>query len=202
LNSTLDLTALVRSRRSIRHFADREVPRGLIWQLVADCQWAPSPHNSQPWRFILLTMESKVRLARAMGQSLRADLVAQNLAALAIEDQVGRSVSRISSAPAGLLCSIVTEGLRMVGDQQLDGLEMQMAVQSVGAVLQTMFLLATDRGLGACWMAAPMYCPEVVRRLLALDESHRPQGLVLLGYPKHPGRVRPRRPIEEILEAR
>jgi nitroreductase len=77
-----------------------------------------------------------------------------------------------------------------------------MAVQSVGAVLQTLFLLAAAHGLGACWMAAPMYCPEAVREVLELPGHQVPQALVLLGYPAAPGKVRERRPFEEVVDLR
>ena len=49
-------------------------------------------------------------------------------------------------------------------------------------------------------MAAPMYCPEDVRRLLHLPEQLRPQALALLGYPAEAGRIRPRRPMQTVLE--
>jgi nitroreductase len=77
-----------------------------------------------------------------------------------------------------------------------------MAVQSVGAALQTLFLLAHERGIGSCWMAAPMYCPEAVRDALSLPESFAPQALVLLGYACRPGKVRPRRPLGEVIDVR
>jgi nitroreductase len=77
-----------------------------------------------------------------------------------------------------------------------------MAVQSVGAVLQTLFLAACEVGIGSCWMAAPMYCPEVVREVLSLPSSYVPQALALLGYESAPGSLRPRRGFDEVVELR
>jgi coenzyme F420-0:L-glutamate ligase/coenzyme F420-1:gamma-L-glutamate ligase len=193
---------LVRGRRSVRRFGPEPVDAGLIGELLSEAIWAPSPHNSQPWRFTILTCESKTRLADTMGERLRADLRAGKVADDAIDQQVGRSVARIRTAPTAMLCSLVSEGLVLTGNGRIDDLELQMAVQSIGAVLQTLFLLAAERGLGTCWMAAPMYCPEDVRRVLDLPEEFRPQALVLLGYPADAGRIRPRRPIRTVLETR
>jgi len=34
-----------------------------------------------------------------------------------------------------------------------------MATQSVALAVQNLLLAAHDRGLGACWMCAPLFCP-------------------------------------------
>jgi nitroreductase len=77
-----------------------------------------------------------------------------------------------------------------------------MAVQSVGAVLQSLFLLAHERGLGTCWMAAPMYCPAAVRAVLALPDAEQPQALVLMGYAAGEGKRRARRLRTEVIDLR
>jgi len=128
-----------------------------------------------------------------MANQLALELRQDGMDEEAIERQTGRSRMRITSAPVVILCSLHPEGLNRFGDSRRDELEWTMAVQSVGAVLQTVFLLAAERGLGTCWMAAPMYCPEVVRSTLALPADFQPQALVLMGYPDGPGRVRDRR---------
>ena len=134
-----------------------------------------------------------------MGQRLHDELRTKDVDPLEIDRQVRKSLSRINSAPNGLVCSIVRDGLRMSGDVLADDLEFQMAVQSVGALLQTLFLAAWERGIGTCWMAAPLYCQDTVRSTLQLSENYFPQALVLLGYPSGPSRVRPRRRLEEIV---
>lgn len=194
---------LVRSRRSIRAFRDEPVAPDLVASLLREAQWAPSPHNSQPWRFTALFQHSeKRRFAAAMAGQLARELRADGLAEEAVRRQTDRSQQRIDSAPVALLCSLVGDGLVTFPDERRAMLEWQMAVQSVGAVLQTLFLLAESRGLGSCWMAAPMYCPDVVRDVLGLPATYLPQALVLLGYPAGEGRVRPRRPFEEVVELR
>jgi len=199
----LALTDLVRERRSIRAFRDQRVSRETVAELLLDTIWAPSPHNSQPWRFTaLFEAGDKQRLADAMADQLATELRVDDLPAEIIERQTGRSRWRISTAPVVLLCSLQGDGLVAYADQRRNHLEWQMAVQSVGAALQTLFLLATQRGIGSCWMAAPMYCPEVVRRVLDLPAQFVPQALVLMGYPAGPGKVRKRRSFEQVVDLR
>ena len=199
----LTLSDLVRERRSVRAFREQSVSRQTVAELLLDTIWASSPHNSQPWRFTaLFEVGDKQRLADAMADQLATELRADGLPAEIIERQTGRSRGRISTAPGVLLCSLRGDGLVAYADQRRNQLEWQMAVQSVGAALQTLFLLAAQRGIGACWMAAPMYCPEVVRRVLDLPAQFVPQALVLMGYPAGPGKVRERRSFEQVVDLR
>jgi F420 biosynthesis protein FbiB-like protein len=200
---TEEIDALVRGRRSIRYFRDELVPRSLIAELLEAALWAPSPHNAQPWRFtVLFDPAEKATLAGAMAAQLRSELLADGVAASTIEAQTGRSRGRIETAPVVMLCSLHGAGLVPYPDERRTALEWQMAVQSVGAVLQTFFLLAAARGLGTCWMAAPMYCPGQVRTALDLPEDHHPQALILAGYEARGGKERPRRPLYEVADLR
>lgn len=200
---SLMLPDIVFQRRSIRAFRDEPLSRELVENLLRDSMWSPSPHNSQPWRFTaLFDLEDKERLATAMADRLDAELREDGLAPELIERQTTRSRRRISSAPVVVLCSLVSEGLVSFPDQRRNELEWEMAVQSVGAVLQTLFLLAWGRGVGTCWMAAPMYCPDTVRAALRLPTHFVPQALTLMGYPDGPGKVRERRPYHEVIDLR
>src|SRR5688572_17693563 len=65
---------VIQSRRSIRRYLPDPVPRDVLGQLLGAAMRAPSPHNRQPWRFaVLQEATSKARLARVMGERLRAD---------------------------------------------------------------------------------------------------------------------------------
>jgi coenzyme F420-0:L-glutamate ligase / coenzyme F420-1:gamma-L-glutamate ligase len=197
------LADLIRERRSVRSFQDRGVSRELVAGVLREAVWAPSPHNSQPWRFtVLFEHPDKECLAKAMAEQLASELEADGCAKDTIARQTERSLRRISTAPVIVLCSLARAGLVTYSDQRRADLEFRMAVQSVGAVLQTIFLLAHAAGLGSCWMAAPMYCPEVVRSTLTLPAEFEPQALVLLGHPAAPSKIRARRPFEEAVELR
>lgn len=201
--TTSRLPDLVLSRRSVRSFKEETVPQSVIRDLLADALWAPSPHNAQPWRFTVLSRrDDKERLAAAMAARLADELRADGLPAEQIRRQTARSQERIIGAPIAILCSLEGDGLVPYRDERRNALEWEMAVQSVGAVLQTLFLLAHERGIGSCWMAAPMYCPEVVRKALSLPATYVPQALALLGYAANPGKVRPRRSLDAVADFR
>ena len=58
-----------------------------------------------------------------------------------------------------------------------------MAAQSTALAAQNLLLAAHDAGLGACWMCAPLFCPDVVSTQLDLPADWEPQALLTLGYP-------------------
>jgi nitroreductase len=61
---------------------------------------------------------------------------------------------------------------------------------------QNLLLAAHDVGLGTCWLCAPLFCPDVVRDVLALPDDWQPQGVITLGYPEQV-REKTRHPLEK-----
>ncbi len=158
--------------------------RALLERLLETATWAPSAHNRQPWRFaVLTTWADKDRLARAMGQRLRADRQADGDPAGAIERDVARSHARITGAPVVVVLCLSLADMDRYPDEGRQQAERTMAVQSVAMAAQNLWLLAHEAGLGACWLCAPLFVPELVRTTLALPADWEPQGLMTLGWP-------------------
>jgi coenzyme F420-0:L-glutamate ligase / coenzyme F420-1:gamma-L-glutamate ligase len=172
------------TRRSLRRYEQRTVPRPLLEHLLTAGIWAPSAHNRQPWRFAVIeTATEKERLARAMGARLRHDLEADNVPQDVIAKDVNRSYDRITLAPVIIMISLSMEDMDVYPDEKRSNNEYLMAVQSTAMAAQNILLVAHDNGLGACWMCAPLFCPDVVRETLNLPEDWQPQGMLTIGYP-------------------
>ena len=172
------------SRRSIRRYQNIPVPESDIRQILTAATWAPSAHNRQPWRFAVIRQDgAKQRLARAMGARLHADLAADNLPAALIEQDVARSYQRLTLAPALILLSLSMSDMDSYPDTARQHNEWVTAVQSTALAGQNLLLAAHALGLGACWMCAPLFCPDAVRESLALPPDWEPQALITLGYP-------------------
>ena len=71
-----------------------------------------------------------------------------------------------------------------------------MAIQSVAACGQNLLLAAHELGLGACWMCAPLFAPDVVREVLDLPGDWDAQALITLGYPKGADAGRPKSRVD------
>ena len=174
---------LIRGRRSVRRYRPDPVAQPLLEKLLTAAIWAPSAHNRQPWRFCVVTTDSaKQELSDRMGARWRADLSADGVDAAIIERRVRISHARITSAPALVAASLSLEGMDDYSDRRRQEAEWLMAVQSTALACQNLLLAAHQYGLAACWMCAPLFVPDLVRDVLDLPESWRPQALITLGY--------------------
>ena len=61
----MDMLEAIRDRRSIRRYHKRDVPDEKLMQVLEAGRWAPSAHNSQPRKFIVIKDEkTRKELAR------------------------------------------------------------------------------------------------------------------------------------------
>jgi F420 biosynthesis protein FbiB-like protein len=177
-----DFLRLARGRRSIRRYEPRDVPQSTVETLLEAAVWAPSAHNRQPWRFAIVRGAGRERLARAMGARLREDLERDNAPQAVIEADVTRSYERLTGAPVVIVLCLSMADMDTYPDARRQQHEWTMAVQSVAMAGQNLLLAAHAYGLGACWMCAPLFCPDVVQSALDLPPDWQPQGLITLGY--------------------
>lgn len=175
---------LLLTRRSIRRYTDRAVEREVIERVIRAAIWAPSAHNRQPARFAVLTDTArKEALAAAMGARLRHDLEADHVPESVIVADTARSYARITGAPVAVVLCLSMVDMDRYPDEKRSTNEYLMAVQSTAMAGQNLLLAAHAHGLGACWMCAPLFCPEVVRESLELPDDWQPQALITMGYP-------------------
>ena len=179
-----DILNTIKTRRAIRKYTDQPVARKTVETILEAARWAPSSHNRQPWRFAVLTdAGEKARLARAMGERLRADRTADGDDPADIEKDVARSFARITGAPVVMVMCLSMAEMDDYPDTRRRRHEWVLAVQSVAMAGQNMWLTAHSLGLGMNWVCAPLFVPELVRDTLTLPSDWEPVGLMTLGYP-------------------
>ena len=191
---------IVASRRSIRRYRPEDVSRELIDELLTCAVNAPSAHNRQPWRFIVLDQaDEKVALARMMGAQLRSDRLSDGDPPDMVEKDVTRSFERISRSPVVILAAATTVDMQPYPDHRRQHAEYLMAVQSTAMAVQNLLLAAHVAGLGACWMCAPLFCPDTVRNVLGLPTDWHPQAIITLGFPASDGKPYSRQPLAKVV---
>ena len=193
-------TALLQSRRSVRKYQNRSVSREFIEQILEAARWAPSPHGRQPWRFAVLTTQKlKLRLADEMGSTWQQNLQMDGQNAEIVNIRLEKSRQRILNAPVIIIPCLYLEDLDRYPDERRQADEKTMAIQSIGAAIQNILLMAYDLGLDAGWMCAPLFCPEVVCEALDLDQRLIPQALITIGYAAADPQRRERLPLSSLI---
>jgi F420 biosynthesis protein FbiB-like protein len=173
-----DLHTFLRTRRSIRRFKPDPVADSVIERILATTTYAPSAHNTQPWRFVVLPNSSgRQRLAHALTSAMRADMLSEGAPQSDIEKRVANSLRRINEAPVIiLLCRDVTAVREHKPQDTI------MAIQSVANAATYLLLAAHAEGLGGNWICWPLYAQEETRVALKLPETWEPQAMVFLGW--------------------
>jgi len=189
-----DTLDAMKERRSIRKYQEKPVPLGLIQEILQAAGWAPSAHNAQPWRFIVLADALvKRELAEAMAESWAADIAKDGLN---IEPENFKfRVERFATAPVLILACFTMEGMDKFSDEKRQKFERDWAMQSLAAALENMLLAAHANGLGACWFCAPGFCKETVRRVLKIPDEIEPEALIAIGYSAEKPPVPPKKPL-------
>lgn len=72
-------------------------------------------------------------------------------------------------------------------------------VQSCGAAMQNMLLMAQGLGIGSCWVGKVLPEGQDINFLLQVDENLELMGIVVLGYQKGPIISSKRKAIKEFL---
>jgi F420 biosynthesis protein FbiB-like protein len=186
----------ITTRRSIRRYRPEPVSNAVLVEVLTAAIWSPSAHNRQPWRFAVIEQTAtKHALAQAMGERLRHDLTVDGAPQEVIEKDVRRSYDRITGAPVLIALCLSMIDMDVYPDEKRSLNEYLMAVQSTAMAGQNLLLAAHHAGLGACWMCAPLFVPDVLRAQLQLPDDWQPQALITLGYPAE-SKEKTRHPLE------
>ena len=154
----MNLLDIIKNRRSVREFKDRELPESAIDALIEALRWAPSAGNLQSRKFyFVLNEELRNKLART---GLRHDYV-----------------SFIARAP---LVVVACADLRIASRYGERGTDLY-CIQDAAASVQNLLLAAQDLGLGTCWVGA--FKEDEVKKILEMPDYLRPVVLVPVGCP-------------------
>ncbi len=191
---------VIKGRRSVRKYLKEDVPEDALGRALEAATWAPSAHNAQPWRFIVIKDESiKHELAKSMAKEWDKDLAADGLPLKERERLTRSSIERLTEAPILILACSTMKAMHAYPDERRMAAERTMAVQSVAAAVQNLLLALHVEGLGACWICAPLFCQDVVREALRIPKDVEPQALITVGRPAESPKPPSRRPLGDIV---
>ncbi len=160
----------IASRRSVRSFTKDDVSDDQVTTLLRAANQAPSAHNQQAWRFIVLRGEKKQGLAQLV--TTRSASFPRPAAAL-----LRMGAKSILSAP--VVIAVANTGDLIRHGTDLFQVEKEMAhdffrtmeIQSSAAAVQNILLAATSLGLGTVWLGILYLIKDDVLRFLGEPEG-------------------------------
>jgi 5,6-dimethylbenzimidazole synthase len=168
----MDLFTAMKERRSCRNFMSDPVDEATIEKILESATWAPSPLNSQPWEFIVVTNKEIKEKIFSEGERCRT---------WALEKSGWKW---LGSYPLDFLRSSPVI-IAVVGDPKKSGVDMfteegPMGYQAAcAAAIQNIHLAAYALGLSSLWFT--LFDKKAIREILGIVPEKTPLALICLG---------------------
>ena len=165
---------LLKNRRAIRDFQDKEVPANVVEEILQESTLAPSASNNQPCRFSIVNCKNTLKALSDESKANLLDDFAKNKTSLNpsyAEVLKDKNFNVYYNAP----CVIYIIGSKSVGSLDVD----------CALAASYIMLSAVNRGLGTCWVHLGSYIRDPqLKALLGIPDGCRIVAPIIIGYPK------------------
>jgi len=176
-----DLKDLIESRRSIRKYDTRDVPRAMVDQILEAVRWAPSWTNCQCWEVVVIR-------DRAVKERLQATLPPKG----------NPAVKAIVDAPV-LLAICAKTGVSGYYKDLPSTKFGDWMMYDLGLATQNLCLMAHSLGLGT--VIVGLFDHDRARTVIDVPAGHELVTLIPLGYPAKVGGAPARREMNDFSHA-
>ena len=167
----MDTLESIAARRSLSKMRPDAPSRDLIERVLQAGVHAPNHHDTQPWRFFVLTSEARSQFGEVLARALRERLgdAAPNLETL-LEGERRKPMR----SPVLIVVGVASESD--------DPMTRREDLQAASAALQNMLLAANSLGLAAIWRTGDGAYNDSVKAHFGLSPTDEIAGILYLGY--------------------
>ena len=170
----MDVFTAMRERRSCRNFAAEAIDKETIGKLLEAATWAPSPMNSQPWEFLVITSADLRAKIKAEAESCKE---------WALEKSGWKWLGKY---PMGFLDGVpvfigVVANPKKSGIDQFSDEGPTDHLYACAAAIQNLNLAAQALGLGTLWFSFFRQAP--MKEILDIPDEKTLLALVCVGKP-------------------
>ena len=176
---------LMRRRRTVRNFSDREIPREIIERALLTAGSAPSGAHRQPWHFVVVTDTAKKAAIREAAEREEREFYSRRapkewLEALA---PLGTDANKPFLTTAPVLIAVFLRRFSFVenGSGKRTRLKNYYTSESVG--IATGLLIAALHNAGLATLTHTPSPMRFLNRLLGRPRDERPYVLIVVGHP-------------------
>jgi nitroreductase len=180
----MELSEVIKGRRSVRRFKPQPVPRDVIENILELAQWAPSAMNRQDWRFLVVGGAKKEALLKITATAFDhfKPILEKNFPD---KPKVIEASKHFFETYGNAPVIVLAYGGHFPTGQD-DPFSITLAVQNL-------LLAAHSAGLGAVWAdAAAFFKEKEINELMGM-EGRRLVCLIPIGYPDEAPKAPPRR---------
>jgi len=195
VNETLHIIA---KRHSTRIFSDRPLEEKDLNNMLEAANQAPSAHNQQSWKFIVIKGQKKTDLANLMSASSHSF----PRASAALLRMAARS---IVSAPAVIAVAnsgeLIEHGSKLfqLEDDRVKDFFRTMEIQSSSAAVENLLIAATSMGISTVWLGIMFLIKDEVLEFLGEPKGEF-MAIICAGYPEKESSSPKKRPFNVLVK--
>lgn len=189
----MNLIEVIKERKSIRSFIDKQVSIEDVLEILEAARWAPSASNLQPWEFWAVTGKKRQELVGKLLEALQKSGTTYSPGGGLSEKYAERLNKLISDIlPFIEKAGIIDPNWIMKGSLSFYGAPVVIIVLfdkgshsnkiNVGIAIQNILLSAYDKGLGACSLNIPLRFESIIRETLDVPKNLKISNTIALGY--------------------
>ncbi len=185
-------------RRSIRLFEERPVEEEKIHLILEAANQAPSAHNQQSWKFVVIQGEKKAALAQLVSHQA----AGFSKPSKSILRMAGRS---IASAPVVIAAmntgTLIDHGIELfqIDFEVSSDFFRTMEIQSSAAAVENLLLAATSLGLGSVWLGILFLIKREILEFLGESRGEF-MAVIPVGYPARESRPPKKRALDYVVK--
>ncbi|WP_078408822.1 nitroreductase family protein [Priestia abyssalis] len=182
----MELTQIIKERRSIHRFQDREVSLELVKELLDTAVWVPNHKMTQPWRFVIVHGEGRKRIAEiaAKFKSRRAENPDK-------AKEIGKKIyEKMMSVP--MFVVVIMKEHPVISTREED-------YASTSCLIHNFSLLAWEHGVGMVWESYGLMHQPDFREALGIEPGEKVVGSLHVGYPESIPAPKPRKSAAELM---
>jgi nitroreductase len=184
----------IKDRHSVRRFTGQDIPDELIHILLEAANEAPSAHNQQSWKFIVIRNARKQELAHLVtAKSGEFPKPASALLRMAARSILSAPVI-VAVANTGDLIEHGTQLFKISKDMARDFFR-TMEIQSSAAAVENMLLAATSLGLATVWLGILFLIKDDILQFLGEPKGEF-MAVIPVGYAERPSSGPQKEPFE------
>ena len=190
----MDTLECLLTRRSVRKYKPDPIPREELEEILAAAACAPSAVNLQPWYLAAVCSQEGMAAFRDIMREVAVKTRPELEERFAAHPQVIRETESflvsLGGAPACVLVFL----------QKPSYPDRDNVIESAAAAVENLLLAAWAKGIGSCWMAAPVstgYGPALRDRFA--PGKGELVAAVALGYPDQAPRMPKRKPGRAVI---
>jgi len=169
----------IKTRRSIRKFKDKPVPKELLQQIVEAGICAPSSMNKQPWRFVVVTKPDAIKTLSDEAKSELLKFLKTQEGRNKYGDAVDRFIKR-AEKPGDMIFYNAPSVILVIQTEEAANGQFDH-----GLATQNILLAAHELGLGSVVVGLAVFMgnSSSVRKLLKMKNDEKLVIAIPIGYP-------------------